>query len=87
VLAQVDEILPESRDAIDSVFTRLARVYVFGLAGRKQEAVDELARMLARPTGYGLNLMRMDTLLRHTLGGFAPFEALLADPKNSAPLF
>lgn len=87
VLAQVDEILPESRDAIDTVFTRLQRAYVFGLAGRKQEAVDELARILARPSSYGVHSMRYDTLLRHTLGGYAPFEALLNDPKNSAPLF
>ena len=87
VLAQVDEILPESRDAIDTVFTRLQRAYVFGLAGRKQEAVDELARILARPTNYGVHSMRFDTQLLHTLGGYAPYEALLADPKNNAPLF
>jgi len=87
VLAQVDEILPESRDPIDAVFTRLSRAYVLGLAGRKQEAVDELARFLARPNAYGVNYMRVDTLLRHTLGGFAPYEALLADPKNNQPLF
>ena len=87
VLAQVDEILPESRDAIDTVFTRLQRAYVFGLAGRKQEAVDELARILARPTNYGVHSMRFDTQLLHTLGGYAPYEALLNDPKNNAPLF
>ncbi len=86
-LAQVDRLLPETRDAIDSPFTRLYRAYVLALADRKAEAVDELRRLFAKPTSYGVNTVRFDTLLRHTLGGFAPFEALLADPKNNAPLF
>jgi len=87
VLAQVDEILPEARDAIDTAFTRLSRAYVYALADRKPEAVEELRRMLAKPANYGAHSMRFDTLLRHKLGGFAPYEALLNDPKNIAPLF
>jgi TolB-like protein len=87
VLAKIDEFLPESRDAIDSTFTRVYRTYVLALAGKKQEAVDELARFLAKPNSYGVNILRADPALNYSLRGFAPYEALLADPKNNAPLF
>ncbi len=60
---------------------------VLAWAGEKDKAVAELARLFKLPA-VGMNVH----VLRHNptwkpLQGYPPFEALLADPKNNAPLF
>jgi hypothetical protein len=41
---------------------------------------------LAKPTTFGVHRIRA-SFVAHKLRGYAPFEALLADPKNNAPLY
>ncbi len=86
LLGELDAILPESRDALDSSFNAWARALVLALADRKEEAVEELRGLLAKPTRFGVHRIRA-SFVAHKLRGYAPFEALLADPKHHAPLY
>ncbi len=85
-LDRVNELLPESRDAIDGVNYRATWARVLGLLGRKDEAVEELRRLLGKPAVFTMHTLRLDPVLRHALTGYAPFDALVTDPKNHRPL-
>jgi len=70
---------PDARDNIGGKAVVLAQL------GRRDEAVAELARLLKIPCGLNVNALRHGWLYRD-LKGYPPFEALLNDPANSAPL-
>jgi TolB-like protein/class 3 adenylate cyclase/Flp pilus assembly protein TadD len=61
------------------------RALALAQLGRKDEAVAELARLLTIPGGLNVNALRHGWLYRD-LKGYPPFEALLNDPANNAPL-
>ena len=84
-LAEFEKLLPESRDALDSSFVPLFRSDALAIAGRREEAVAELRRFLAKPSQWNVRDVRRR--ISWALGGYAPFEELLADPKNNAPLY
>lgn len=85
-LDRVNDLLPESRDAIDGVNYRATWARVLGLLGRKAEAVEELRRLLGKPAVFTMHTLRLDPVLRHALTGYGPFDALVTDPKNHRPL-
>jgi TolB-like protein/Flp pilus assembly protein TadD len=84
-LAEFEKLLPESRDALDSNLAVLVRSDTLAIAGRREEAVAELRRFLAKPSQWNVSDVRRRS--SWALGGYAPFEELLADPKNNAPLY
>jgi TolB-like protein len=82
------EILPESRDAIQGANVAILRASALAYAGEKEQALAEFERLLHVP--FGLNPVFERGLFS---GSWKPlrddprFQALLADPKNNAPLF
>ncbi len=58
---------------------------VLAWAGEKDKAVAELARLLKLPSNTNVHALRHQAWW-HPLQGYPAFEALLADPKNNAPL-
>lgn len=80
-------ILPESRDAVAAGSVSLYRIIVLALGERRDEAVREARDLLRRPGQGGVHYLRNLPSLRRKLGGYPPWEALLADPKNHAPLY
>lgn len=86
LMRKTEEILPESRDALDGVIYAALRATWNDHLGRKDEALAEYARLLRTPSVGLLNVHG----LRHRAGslrGDPRWEALLNDPKNNAPLF
>ena len=80
------ELLPESRDALDGVMMAAVRAFVYDMVGEKEQALAESARLLRTPATFFVNVHEW----KHgfsTLKGDPRWEALLADPKNNAPLF
>ncbi len=83
---QVEELLPESRDAMDSPWHRFEFAMACARSGDKDQALAELARLLKKSSDRSVHYIRADP-------GFASlrddprFEALLNDPQNNAPLF
>jgi TolB-like protein/class 3 adenylate cyclase/Flp pilus assembly protein TadD len=70
---------PDAKDSVGDKAVALAQL------GRKDEAVAELARLLRIPDGLNVNFLHHCWLYRD-LNGYPPFEALLDDPANNAPL-
>jgi TolB-like protein len=60
--------------------------FILAQTGRNDEAVAEFARLLRKPSGLNVHILRHAFTLQ-PLRGHPAFEALLADPKNNAPLF
>jgi len=54
--------------------------------GDNETALAETAKLLRIPSQFTVHMLRAEPALSH-LRGDPRFEALLADPKNSAPLF
>ena len=81
------EMLPESRDALDGVnFSAAALARVYALTDDRDAAFAELAHILRVPSLFGgVNGLRVDKWFI-SLRSDPRFEALLADPKNNAPL-
>lgn len=80
-------LVPEKIDAVNgpAATNRLAIVYAW--TGEKELAIDEAARLLRTPYAtMTVHMMRHDPWW-FPLRGHPRFEALLADPKNNAPLF
>ena len=80
-------LVPEKMDAVNgpAATNRLAIVYAW--TGETELAIDEAARLLRTPYGsMTVHMMRHDPFW-FPLRGHPRFEALLADPKNNAPLF
>ena len=80
------EQLPVSRDALDGAIFAQFRAVAYDWAGDKDFALAEYQRMFRIPTSVGGNVHEMK-IAYSTLHGDPRFEAMLADPKNNAPLF
>ncbi len=65
---------------------RYGYVQILALAGEKDQALTELARLLRTPYGPNVYEFRHQPAWR-SFRGDPRFEALLNDPKNNAPLF
>jgi TolB-like protein/Tfp pilus assembly protein PilF len=78
------DLLPESRDALLGPQNAIMFVYAYVWLGDKDRALAEMDRLLHVAWGLNVNTCR---------GSFRPlhndprFQALLADPRNNAPLF
>ncbi|HWA28579.1 MAG TPA: TIR domain-containing protein [Lacunisphaera sp.] len=80
------ELLPESRDALDGVSYAAFRAFTYDVVGEKDKALAEYARLLRTPATSFVNVHEWKRGYS-TLHGDPRYEALLADPKNNAPLF
>ncbi len=78
------ELLPESRDALDGTSHLELAAEVFALTGDKDRAIALLTRVLQVSSGVCVRQLREYVELA-PLRGDPRFEALLNDPKNSAP--
>jgi TolB-like protein/Flp pilus assembly protein TadD len=87
------EILPESRDAMYGVENAVMAVSTYAWVGEKDHALAEFARLLKTPHGTNIFTAPRGSNRRDTQVSFKPlwddprFKALVADPKNNAPLF
>jgi TolB-like protein len=79
------ELMPESLDAKYGSDHAIVRVWALAAAGRKEDALQETARLLGKPSLLNVHTMRR-SLEWKELQGDPRFEALLNDPKNNAPL-
>ena len=80
------ELIPESRDAVDGPVYRYILAGMYAMHGDKDQAIAELRHLLTIPQQYFVSVMRVDPTLAN-LRGDPRFEAMLADPKNNAPLY
>ena len=84
------ELLPESVDPLIAARSRRDLAIVCAWTGRKDEAITDITRLLRTPFGSialsSVHELRVDPAFA-PLRGDSRFEALLADPKNNAPLF
>lgn len=80
------ELLPESRDALDGAQLAKFRALIYDWVGRKEQALAEYERLIRVPSPFVLQFHELKSGYS-TLRGDPRFEALLADPKNNAPLF
>jgi TolB-like protein/Tfp pilus assembly protein PilF len=78
------ELLPESRDAILGPQNAQAFALAYMWIGDKAQALSEIERLLQVPWGLNVYFARVEFRLLHD---DARFKALMADPKNNAPLF
>lgn len=83
--AKLTELLPESADAVAGPVNSLSRAEILAWAGEKDQAISEVARLLNTPYGEMVAPARTDPGLV-PLRDDPRFQALLADPKNNAPL-
>ena len=91
---QADEALAQARAHVEAIpevsrarrWTReieLAELYAF--LGRKSDCTELIARLLLVPSGLTVPMVKVDPAWDN-MREDAEFKALLADPKNSAPL-
>jgi TolB-like protein/Tfp pilus assembly protein PilF len=81
---RVHELMPESRDAIQGAQMAGFCSYILVVCGENDRGLDEIERLLHTP--WGLNTFQLRGSVR-LLKDDPRFKALLADPKNNAPLF
>jgi TolB-like protein/predicted Zn-dependent protease len=86
LLRGVTEALPETRDALDGVTYRYTLAVGLALAGDKEAALAELARVLRVPSQFPPAIVRADPAL-HSLRADPRFAALISDAQRHAPLF
>ncbi|MES1166373.1 MAG: hypothetical protein ABUL68_00080, partial [Pseudomonadota bacterium] len=60
--------------------------FILAIVGEKDKAVAEFARLLKLPCGLNVHMLRYSWSLK-SLQGYPPFEALINDPANNAPLY
>ena len=77
---------PVSRDALDAENPIAARIWCDALTGNKDRAIAGIAEALKRPGLVNVWGLRFDPYYTK-LRGDPRFKALIADPKNDAPLF
>lgn len=83
---QVQAQMPESRDAVDGAMDATHATAVRAWAGDTETAIAALPRLLRTPNGLKVVALRFLPVwapVRHD----PRVEALIADPKNNAPLF
>jgi TolB-like protein/cytochrome c-type biogenesis protein CcmH/NrfG len=80
------DMMPESKDALDGPNGRYYLAAGYALAGEKDRALAELARLFTLPGGTNVHATRADPAF-FRLRSDPRFEALLNDPKNNQPLF
>ena len=80
------ERMPESRDALDGASQIASLAGIYALTGDKDRAIAELGAALTRPGVFSVWELRTNAVYAN-LRGDPRFEALIADPKNNAPLF
>jgi tetratricopeptide (TPR) repeat protein len=83
---QARTILPEAVDALSARGPHLALAFVLAWTGDKPAACAELKQLLATGGQPNVNWLKNGPWFA-PLKDVLPFKALLADPKNSAPLF
>ncbi len=83
---KMEELLPESRDAMDGPWHSYEFAMACARSGDKERALAELARLLQKSSDRSVYYIRVDPGFA-SLRGDPRFEALLNDPKNNAPLF
>ena len=86
VAREILEIRAKRSDAWQDAYARYDYVKILALAGEKDQALTELARLLRVPYGPKVFSVRHDPAWR-SFQGDPRFEALLSDPKNNAPRF
>ena len=84
--ARTEELMPESRDALDGVGYALIRAAIYDFVGEKERALGEYTRLLRMPSPNFGNVYVLRTNCS-SLKGDPRWEALLNDPANNAPLF
>ena len=83
---RMEELLPESQDAMDGPWHSYEFAMAYARSGDKERALAELERLLRKTSDRSVHSVRVDP-------GFAPlrgdprFEALVKDPKHNTPLF
>jgi tetratricopeptide (TPR) repeat protein len=82
-VARASALLPESRDALVAPGNSIICAEAYASVGEKDRAILELRRLLTVPCGAVVPFARVHFSSLH---GDPRFEALLADPANSAPL-
>ena len=80
------ELLPESRDALNGPIVANERAWILWFAGKHDEALKEIARLVRTPWGLNVNVMRL-SLQWAPLRKDPRFMAIINDPKNNEPLF
>jgi len=83
---QARAIMPESLDPLSGRGPHIAHAFALAWTGDKAAACTELKQMLAASGQPNVHWLKNGPLFA-PLKGFPAFEALLADPKNNAPLF
>ena len=78
--------LPEAKDGFDGPPAWINLAVIHAWAGDKERAIAEFAEILRKPSYLNVNLLKTQAAFA-PLRGDPKFEALLTDPKNSAPLF
>lgn len=87
------EILPESRDAVYGVENAVVSAAIHAWVGEREHALAEFARLLQVPHGTNAFTGPRGANARNSQVWFQPlwtdprFQALVADPRNRAPLF
>jgi TolB-like protein/Tfp pilus assembly protein PilF len=79
------ELMPVSRDALDGATAAYVHALVCDWTGEREKALAEYTRLLQHPTVLGFVHELKATY--STLSDDPRYQALLADPKNNAPLF
>ena len=80
------ELLPEARDALDGSRNLALAAEIFAWTGDKDRAIALLTHVISTIGNSPVRALRENPALA-PLRGDPRFEALLNDPKNSAPLF
>ena len=86
-LEELDRLAPASSDAVQTHLFRFYRAKVLALADRREEALTELRHLLEAPSDVNVRRIREQTIFRWKMRDHAGYQALLADPRNDAPLF
>ena len=83
---KMEELLPESRDAMDGPWHSYEVAMAHARSGDQERALSELARLLQKTSDRSVHYIRVDPGFV-SLRGDPRFQALLNDPKNNGPLF
>jgi TolB-like protein/Tfp pilus assembly protein PilF len=81
------DTLPVSVDAVDGPIGQFVLAYTYSTAGDKDQALQELARLVRMPYGqFNVYEFKVNGFMAG-LSDDPRYQAILADPANNAPLF